>query len=147
MLNRKCVASVLVAVIILQAIDGNPVNLRNRGGFMWKRPDSVRFPYIWGEFEAKKRNDGNESVALKYSIQDLPEDKYEEAVKLMAHYYVRNEPIYSAFGNDCFGITSESQFLTEIPTFDRCGSQRKGVKICKTRLERRTQTKDVYRMH
>lgn len=117
MLNRKDFFLVLVGVLVLQAIDacnmtGKSISqkpsssisdeLRERGGFLWKRPDSVDFPIVWDEFKATKPN---KAVAFEYTIQDIPVERYGEAVELMARYYSTEEPMDEAFGDIFFGRT------------------------------------------
>ena len=54
------------------------------------RPDSVTFPQVWHKFQVNGEN---------YVVQDLPEDKYDEAVEHMFIHYLADEPMCSATGN------------------------------------------------
>lgn len=57
----------------------------------WVRPDSVPFPTVWRTFEAKESKDSDKVV--KYIIQDLPEDRFEDAIRHMTEYYMVDHPL------------------------------------------------------
>ena len=58
----------------------------------WKRPSESEFPKVYGEFV---RN------GEKYHIQDIPEDRYEEACKFMLKHFIPYEPkLVSRNGKD-----------------------------------------------
>ncbi|XP_055684399.1 uncharacterized protein LOC129790736 [Lutzomyia longipalpis] len=61
----------------------------------WKRPESVPFPSIWRRFKAKDVNTGE---LVNYYVQDLPEDRYEEAVQLLVQHFLHDEPMCKAGG-------------------------------------------------
>lgn len=64
---------------------------------LWKRSlNNVSYPNIWTEFYQKKTKNSNQMV--KYWIQDLPEDRFDEAITHMINYYVPNLPIYACIG-------------------------------------------------
>lgn len=52
----------------------------------WERPDDVLFPQKWLEFNAKDCDSDN---TVKYTLQDLPENRYDEAIKLMVEIFLR----------------------------------------------------------
>uniref|UniRef100_A0A1L8DD29 N-acetyltransferase domain-containing protein n=1 Tax=Nyssomyia neivai TaxID=330878 RepID=A0A1L8DD29_9DIPT len=54
----------------------------------WKRPENVGFPQIWLTFDAKDPDTGK---IVKYRVQDLPEDRFPEALHLMATEFLRDE--------------------------------------------------------
>lgn len=60
----------------------------------WVRPDSVPFPIVWRTFEAKESKDSDQLV--KYIIQDLPEDRFEDAIPHMTEYYMVDHPLAQA---------------------------------------------------
>lgn len=63
----------------------------------WARPlDVVPFPNVWVEFEAKESK--NSDTLVKYRIQDLPEDRFDDAVEHMVDNYLIDEPLSMAFG-------------------------------------------------
>lgn len=53
----------------------------------WKRSDVVDFPQIWSTFKAKDL-DGS---IVNYRIQDLPEDRFHEAIYFMQRYHMESE--------------------------------------------------------
>jgi hypothetical protein len=53
----------------------------------WERPESVEFPQIWSTFEAKDL-DGSTTT---YRIQDLPEDRFHEAIYFMQRHHMESE--------------------------------------------------------
>ena len=55
----------------------------------WKRPSSVAVPNVWLRFRGKDL-DSNELV--EYRIEDLSEDRIEEAINFMTDYYLAHEP-------------------------------------------------------
>lgn len=58
----------------------------------WRRPKSLPFPLVHSKFE---RN------GEKFSILDIPEDRYEEACEFMLKYFVPYEPkLVSRCGKD-----------------------------------------------
>lgn len=67
--------------------------LRERGGLIWKRPDSLPFPHIWHTF---KFNDPETKEEVEYIIQDIPVDRYDEVVDLLANFTLKHEPTYVA---------------------------------------------------
>lgn len=58
----------------------------------WKRPSNLKFPIIYSKFNIK----GEE-----YRIEDIPEDRFEEACKFMLKHFVPYEPkLVSRNGKD-----------------------------------------------
>lgn len=53
----------------------------------WKRSINVEFPQIWSRFKAKD-NDGS---LIEYRIQDLPEERFHEAIYVMQRYHMESE--------------------------------------------------------
>lgn len=53
----------------------------------WSRPHDIKFPQVWSQFEAR---DVNGSV-VHYRIQDLPEDRFHEAMYFMQRYHMESE--------------------------------------------------------
>ncbi len=56
----------------------------------WSRPQTTEFPKIWKTFFAR---DINSEKLIEYRIQDLPESRFEEAIKHMRANYLQDEPI------------------------------------------------------
>ena len=61
----------------------------------WQRPENVPFPSIWHRFQAK---DTESDEIVNYVVQDLPEDRFEDAVNHMLKYFVHDEPLCKAKG-------------------------------------------------
>ena len=56
----------------------------------WSRPADVSFPKVWLRFTAK---DTDSDSLIEYRIQDLPEDRFEDAIKHMTEFCLKGEPI------------------------------------------------------
>lgn len=61
----------------------------------WKRPESSEYPKIWHTFKAR---DIDSNDLVEYRIQDLPESRFAEAIKMMSTAFCRDEPITGAYG-------------------------------------------------
>uniref|UniRef100_A0A2M4BYF9 N-acetyltransferase domain-containing protein n=1 Tax=Anopheles marajoara TaxID=58244 RepID=A0A2M4BYF9_9DIPT len=73
---------------------------------VWKRPESVPYPCVWHTFQAK---DTDSDRLVTYRVQDLPEDRFEEAIAHMIEYFVYDEPTCRAKN-----IVGEKQSVDEI---------------------------------
>jgi hypothetical protein len=62
--------------------------------FKFKRPESLVVPQIYHTFRAK---DNNSEKMIEYRVQDLLERDSDEAVKLMAEFFLPDEPFSIAF--------------------------------------------------
>ncbi|XP_037048195.1 uncharacterized protein LOC119082720 isoform X2 [Bradysia coprophila] len=58
--------------------------------FKWSRPETSEFPKIWKTFFAP---DIRSKELVEYRIQDLPESRFEDAIKHMAANYLKDEPM------------------------------------------------------
>lgn len=58
----------------------------------WKRPENLPYPKVWHRFEAVSRKTG---CKYKIKIQDIPENRYEEAINLNEAYMDRCEPLFT----------------------------------------------------
>lgn len=58
--------------------------------FNWTRPDHVPYPNIWLKFKA---NDVETDDLVEYSIEDLPEDRFDEAIKIMSTNFLADAPM------------------------------------------------------
>lgn len=58
--------------------------------FKWFRPKTSEFPKIWRTFSAA---DISSDVLVEYRIQDLPESRFEDAIKHMVSNYLKDEPL------------------------------------------------------
>ena len=56
----------------------------------WSRPSNVAFPSVWLRFEAR---DVDSDALVEYRIQDLPEDRFEDAIKHMTQYFLADHTI------------------------------------------------------
>ncbi|GAB0087124.1 hypothetical protein DMENIID0001_014010 [Sergentomyia squamirostris] len=54
----------------------------------WTRPEHLAFPQVWLTFEAKDPDTGE---IVKYRVQDLPEDRFDETQHLFATIFIRDE--------------------------------------------------------
>ena len=61
----------------------------------WIRPENVPYPSVWHRFQAK---DTESDEIVNYVVQDLPEDRFEEAVKHMVKFFVHDEPLCESKG-------------------------------------------------
>lgn len=57
---------------------------------VWTRPESVPYPSVWLTFKAKAP-DSDELV--NYTVQDLPEDRFEEAIEHLIGVFIHDEPM------------------------------------------------------
>lgn len=70
----------------------------------WVRPlDKVPYPNVWLEFEAKESKDSDKLV--KYRIQDLPEDRFDDAIQHMNENYMPDEPLSAIIGTNAINTT------------------------------------------
>lgn len=63
----------------------------------WERPtDNVPFPNIWTEFYQKESKSSEKVV--RYWIQDMPDDRSDEAIEFMEKYYIPDMPLTACIG-------------------------------------------------
>ncbi|XP_049854993.1 uncharacterized protein LOC126335592 isoform X2 [Schistocerca gregaria] len=64
----------------------------------WKRPESVPFPSVQKRYVGRRplKGAGGHSPPT-YVIQEVPGDRQEEAIRLMADVFLREEPLTAAF--------------------------------------------------
>lgn len=62
----------------------------------WVRPAASEFPKVWRTFKAA---DLDSDELIEYRIQDLPEDRFDDAIKHLLANYMMDEPITSALRN------------------------------------------------
>lgn len=89
--------------------------------FAWKRPlDAVAYPNIWLKFSAKPKNSDK---LVNYQVQDLPEDRVEDAIAFMKEIFIAGEPLAQS-------ISKKAKYLHSIEcnatrlflyNFRRCG--------------------------
>ncbi|XP_035781612.1 uncharacterized protein LOC118460950 [Anopheles albimanus] len=89
---------------------------------VWKRPESVPYPCVWHTFQAK---DTDSDRLVTYRVQDLPEDRFEEAIAHMIEYFVYDEPTCRAKN-----IVGEKQSVDEIAALWREFVQFRLVLVC-----------------
>lgn len=61
----------------------------------WKRPESTDFPKVWHTFQAKDIDSNN---LVDYTIEDLPESKFDEAISILVESFCKGEPMWMAYG-------------------------------------------------
>lgn len=57
--------------------------------YSYKRPESIPYPNIWHRFKAR---DCDSDEIVNYYIQDVPEDRFDDAIEQMVHSYCYEEP-------------------------------------------------------
>uniref|UniRef100_A0A182QW05 N-acetyltransferase domain-containing protein n=1 Tax=Anopheles farauti TaxID=69004 RepID=A0A182QW05_9DIPT len=58
----------------------------------WKRPENVPYPNVWWSFEATDP-DRDDGALVTYRVEDLTEDRYEDAIKLYTEHFLDDEPL------------------------------------------------------
>lgn len=58
--------------------------------FNWTRPNHLPYPNIWLKFKAR---DVQTDSLVDYSIQDIPEDRFDEAIEFMSNGFLANAPM------------------------------------------------------
>lgn len=61
----------------------------------WRRPSNVPFPCTWHTFKAK---DVDSDGLVDYTVEDLPEERNDEAIQHMIEYYLHGEPLAKSKG-------------------------------------------------
>lgn len=61
----------------------------------WKRSVSVPYPSIWHTFMAK---DTESDKVVNYIVQDLPKDRFDEALKFMKDFFIPDEVLLKSKG-------------------------------------------------
>lgn len=82
--------------------------------FQWKRENLEGFPLVYTRFQSR---DYPGDTLVEYRIQDLPEDRFEDAVKFLTQdFYLREEQLFRAFGNNSVILSRflSSSFLLSI---------------------------------
>ncbi|XP_047109448.1 uncharacterized protein LOC124777940 [Schistocerca piceifrons] len=76
----------------------------------WKRPESVPFPSVQTRYVGRRPLEGASGDSPPtYVIQEVPDDRQEEAMRLMADVFLREEPLTAAFG-----VRDDPEALEEI---------------------------------
>lgn len=60
---------------------------------VWTRPANVPYPSVWHTFRAK---DVDSDQMVNYVVQDLPEERFEEAIDHMLNIFIYDEPMCEA---------------------------------------------------
>lgn len=58
---------------------------------VWTRPVTVPYPSVWHTFKARGVDQDDDKL-VSYVIQDLPEDRFEEAIEHMIGIFIHDEP-------------------------------------------------------
>ena len=58
--------------------------------FKWQRPSHIPFPNVWLTFKAR---DSESDTIVEYRIQDLPVDRFDDALEFMRENFIKNEPM------------------------------------------------------
>lgn len=62
---------------------------------IWKRPESSVYPKVWQTFQAK---DIETNELVDYTIEDLPESKFDEAITILIEIFCKEAPMWMAYG-------------------------------------------------
>lgn len=89
---------------------------------VWKRPENVPYPKVWHTFQAK---DTDSDRLVSYRVQDLPEERFDEAIAHMLEYFVFDEPTCRAKN-----IVGEPQSVQEIGDLWRIMVKLRLVLVC-----------------
>lgn len=63
--------------------------------FAWNRPLTVAYPQIWSVFVARGVDTDD---MIEYRIQDLPVERFEDAMQYMLNNYLKEDPIIQTLG-------------------------------------------------
>jgi hypothetical protein len=70
--------------------------------YSWTRPENVDYPVIYATFHALDCENGGQEDLIEYRIQDLTEDRFEDAVAIIKDKHLIDEPMKSSKGvRDC----------------------------------------------
>lgn len=61
----------------------------------WTRPTTADYPKIWRTFVGR---DVNSDKLTEYRIEDLTESRFDDAIKHMEAFYLRDEPVSQVLG-------------------------------------------------
>lgn len=88
----------------------------------WKRPENVPFPSVWSRFEGRREINGK---IPKFWVQDVPEERFEEAAEMMCKNFIYDEPLckYSK-------IIDDEESLVEIRELWKLLVQERMALIC-----------------
>ncbi|XP_062533696.1 uncharacterized protein LOC134202697 [Armigeres subalbatus] len=73
----------------------------------WQRPEAVPYPKIWHRFQAKSLR--IDSYSEWYTVQDLPKERFEDALRHMSSQFVRDEQM-----NKALRLKDDSTAMEEI---------------------------------
>lgn len=63
-------------------------------------------PKVWKIIETKRKDTG---APIKFSIQEIPEDRYEDVIDHMCKYFIADEPMSDFLGKSFFSFSSEDE--------------------------------------
>lgn len=61
-------------------------------------------PRVWKIIETKRKDTG---APIKFSIQEIPEDRYEDVIDHMCKYFIADEPMSDSLGKSFFSFSSQ----------------------------------------
>lgn len=82
-------------------------------GYKWRRPENLKFPSVWYRFKAKDLNSDN---LVEYRIQDLPIDRFDDAINHMISDFIPDEPMCETrdLANDIDSVKSFEALWREL---------------------------------
>lgn len=63
--------------------------------YSWRRPANIPFPSVWLTFHEKDLNCNN---LVEYRVEDLPIDRFDDAIKHMTDNFLPDAPMAKATG-------------------------------------------------
>lgn len=63
--------------------------------YSWKRSSNIPFPSIWLTFKEKDLNGNN---LVEYRVQDLPIDRFDDAIQHMTDFFLADVPMCKSKG-------------------------------------------------
>lgn len=73
--------------------------------YSWRRPENIKFPQVWATFKAK---DLNSEHLVEYRVEDLTPNRFEDGIKHMTDFYLKNEPVCSSVGIENYNQKKKS---------------------------------------
>lgn len=89
---------------------------------VWTRPKEVPYPSVWHSFQAR---DVDSDRMVNYVVQDLPEERFEEAINHMLGIFIYDEPTCNAKK-----LAEEPQSVKEIGDIWRELVQQRMALVC-----------------
>lgn len=83
--------------------------------YSWRRPSNIPFPSVWLTFKEK---DLDNKKLVEYRVQDLPIDRFDDAIKHMTDTFLADVPMCKSKG--VFYLNKNSCYNDRIPSYRTC---------------------------